>query len=172
MNDRDTLMIHGEELLGNRLSRRQFLRLALLGTIGALGAEALGTFLGFFWPRKIGAFGGKVEAGALADFPVNGPPVSNREGKFFISYVDEGLLAMYRKCTHLGCTVPDWNFAEGQFHCPCHGSLFDRYGRVVAGPAPRPLDLMEVTVVGGKVVVNTGKIIQRTDWSAKQATKV
>ena len=157
---------------GAQISRRKFLRLALLGTIGAVAAEALISFLGFFWPQKIGAFGGRVEAGTVADFRLNGAPVTNREGKFFISHVEEGLLAMYRKCTHLGCSVPDWNAAEGQFHCPCHGSLFDRHGRVTGGPAPRPLDLMEVEVVNGKVFVNTGKIIQRADWHPEQATKV
>lgn len=157
---------------GARLSRRKFLRLALLGTLAAVALEGLGTFLGFFWPQKTGSFGGKIEVGLVTAFPLNGPPVTNREGKFFISHVEEGLLAMYRKCTHLGCTVPDWNGAEGQFHCPCHGSLFDRQGRVTGGPAPRPLDLMAVEVVGGKVVVNTGKIIQRADWNPGQATKV
>lgn len=154
------------------VSRRKFLRLALLGSVGLMVFEGLGTFLGFFWPRKVGAFGGKIGVGSVTDFPLNGTPVTNREGKFFISRIDEGLLAMYRKCTHLGCTLPDWNAAEGQFHCPCHGSLFDRYGRVTGGPAPRPLDLMEVEVVNGKVFVNTSKIIQRTDWSPDQATKV
>jgi glycine/D-amino acid oxidase-like deaminating enzyme/nitrite reductase/ring-hydroxylating ferredoxin subunit len=45
-------------------------------------------------------------------------------------------------CPHLGCIV-HWNGAERTFDCPCHGSRFDRTGRVINGPANS--DLEEVT---------------------------
>lgn len=38
-------------------------------------------------------------------------------------------------CTHLGCIVP-WNTVEKKFTCPCHGSQYDKEGRVIGGPAP------------------------------------
>jgi cytochrome b6-f complex iron-sulfur subunit len=64
-----------------------------------------------------------------------------------------------------------WNDTEGQFHCPCHGSLYNRFGEVIGGPAPRPLDLMKVTVEGGNVQVDSGEITVRTSYDPSQAVK-
>lgn len=48
-------------------------------------------------------------------------------------------------CTHLGCTVK-WREEQKRFVCPCHGSQYDPQGRVVKGPAKRPLPLVTVVV--------------------------
>lgn len=44
-------------------------------------------------------------------------------------------------CTHLGCTV---EVTPKTVACPCHGSVFDRSGKVVRGPADRPLERYEI----------------------------
>jgi len=50
--------------------------------------------------------------------------------------------ALSATCPHRGCLV-GWNAAEGTWDCPCHGSRFDPYGRVLNGPATRGLDTLE-----------------------------
>jgi len=77
------------------------------------------------------------------------------------------VLAMWQRCTHLGCTVP-WRQDEGQFHCPCHSSLFNRQGEVIGGPAPRPLDIFPVSLKDGDLMVDTSRPIERQGFDTSQ----
>lgn len=170
-----------EDTAGGRTAprtRRDILKWGLFGSLLAMLALFGQAFLSYFTPKKVGTFGGKVPVPiTLADLPVNADPYRVREGKFYLVHIPDGLLALYWKCKHLGCTVP-WKADEefqgqiGVFHCPCHGSIYLRNGQNVAGPAPAPLDYMDIELAGGKIVVNTGKIHTRTRYEPSQATKV
>jgi cytochrome b6-f complex iron-sulfur subunit len=150
-------------------SRRDFLKLAWLGLGGLALAETGVMSIAFFQPRLAeGEFGSIVTAGAVDDFPPNSVTPFN-EGRFYLSRLaDSGFLALYRKCTHLGCTVP-WEQAKNQFICPCHASAFDAKGDVLNPPAPRALDLFPVIIEDGQVKVDTGTIINRDKFDSSQA---
>ncbi len=62
-----------------------------------------------------------------------------------------GYTALSSICTHRACTVD----VEGaQLVCPCHGSIFDRTGRVLKGPAREPLRSFPLTATpGGELVI-------------------
>ena len=114
--------------------------------------------------NKILGLGVKLAVGSkdsvFAQFKsTNDTPILNLEGKFFLIHAPGGLIAAYRKCTHLGCSVP-WNAAEDQFHCPCHGSLYDKHTAVVkGGPAPKPLQLFHIiTDASGTLIVDTNPL--------------
>lgn len=70
-------------------------------------------------------------------------------------HVADGVIAYSVVCTHTGCDVTNWDSGELLMACPCHESQFDIYagGKVVGGPAPKPLAILPLTVSGGEVMV-------------------
>jgi cytochrome b6-f complex iron-sulfur subunit len=128
--------------------------------VGAVGVSTLGLaipYLAFFVPPSSGSSaGGLVAMDALGnDITVAGWKESHTSGarelvqglKGDATYLildDQKNLADFALnavCTHLGCVVP-WNKAENKFMCPCHGSQYDKNGKVVRGPAPLSLALV------------------------------
>jgi cytochrome b6-f complex iron-sulfur subunit len=166
-----------EEELG--VTRRQFLNRGILVTMLA----ALGTFgaslLAFLWPSSTGGFGGVIAAGKLSDilsymstnlqpfyvpeartyiqpFPANALPAAKKiYDDYIYAGMQQGIVALYQKCVHLGCRVP-WCQSAQWFECPCHGSKYNRVGEKRDGPAPRGLDRFQALISGGSVTINTG----------------
>jgi cytochrome b6-f complex iron-sulfur subunit len=160
------------------VSRRQFLNRAwtasFLTFLGLFGMSSLS----FLWPTLTGGFGTKITAGNHEDLlaeigPENGyKPKFVAEGRFWLTYyegtgdspvyaaigaVDAKMQALYRKCVHLGCSVPHCDKSL-LFECPCHGSKYRLHGEYYSGPAPRGLDRFPISIEGGKVVVDTGDL--------------
>jgi cytochrome b6-f complex iron-sulfur subunit len=152
------------------LKRRQFLAAAWGVSLLGLGGGMLASLAKFIQPVTAGGFGGIVRAGRVDEFP---PGSINhiKAGRFFLYRLEDGsFLALWQRCTHLGCSVP-WVEGEKQFHCPCHGSLFDMKGEVQGGPAPRPMDIFPVTINNGEVFVDTGRSMQRSRFEPDQTSK-
>ena len=97
-----------------------------------------------------GSAGDLVE---LSTVPVGGAvPAKAPDGKsIIVAQPSEGkAVAFSAKCTHMGCTVAP---SGAKLQCPCHGSQFDALtGKVLHGPAQRPLSDFPVKVAGGTVV--------------------
>ena len=170
----DTGLVQGGII--SRIKRRQLLRIGFLTATLLATAELTGVLVPFIRVIKIEGLGAKIPAGKKADILAQfkgskDEPILNTQGRFFLIHAPGAIAAAYRKCVHLGCAVP-YLPSESQFHCPCHGSLYDRHGRVTGGPAPKPLDLMQITVAGDQVTVDTGKITTRSAYEPSQATKL
>jgi Rieske Fe-S protein len=152
-------------------SRRGFLNKlwAALGLV--VLAELVWLVVSFLRPRKPsrkqGDYGAVIVVGSAEGF-ARGTVTAFPRGQFYLACLEDGgFLAISRKCTHLGCTVP-WVEEDHRFACPCHGSTFDITGSVVQSPAPRALDLFPVTIENNVVRVNTGKRIKRSEFQASQ----
>ena len=133
--------------------------------------------LSFLWPKLSGGFGTEITAGNFDDLikEVGAPnyiPKFVAEGRFWlVAYEGDGddpvyevtgakevgMQALYRKCVHLGCSVPHCSKSM-LFECPCHGSKYRLTGEYFGGPAPRGLDRFPISLSGGKVVVDTGTV--------------
>jgi cytochrome b6-f complex iron-sulfur subunit len=72
---------------------------------------------------------------------------------------DRSVIALYRKCPHLGCQVPQLCDRSEWFECLCHGLKYTVLGEKRDGPAPRGMDRFEVNVTDGAYVVDTSEII-------------
>jgi cytochrome b6-f complex iron-sulfur subunit len=154
------------------MSRRQFLGALWGASLAGLFGQAGVALFQYFKPRVApGGFGAKIVAGKAKEFKP-GTVYYVRQGHFYISRLEDGgVLALWQRCTHLGCTVP-WRKEEKQFHCPCHSSLYNIKGEVIGGPAPRPLDIFPIEVVDGNLVVDTGQPIARDKYDPSQALHV
>jgi Rieske Fe-S protein len=76
-------------------------------------------------------------------------PFTDNDGKVvWVNKATVPYVAFSGKCPHLGCGYK-WRShkTRGQvFLCPCHLSLYDVAGKVLDGPAPRPLDVLPIRV--------------------------
>ncbi len=153
------------------VSRRKIISYGWIAATVVIVGEMIGGTLAYLWPKVRGEKSAKLLiAGKVDDFQVEKMAIFRKE-KVFINRMDDGLLAMSAICTHLRCIVR-WNEQKKVFECPCHGAEFNAFGEVLAGPPPRPLDIHPVETVGGKIVVDTSKVIRRKKFDRVQLVRV
>ena len=88
---------------------------------------------------------------------------SEKETAWVVKLSDQQIAAFGPQCTHLGCAY-HWDEAKSEFLCPCHNSVFAMDGKVISGPAPRPLDRYETKIENGKLLL--GQLHQSTGSKA------
>jgi cytochrome b6-f complex iron-sulfur subunit len=164
------------------VSRRQFMNRGIVTFFGLGLAGFGGSVLAFLWPQLSGGFGSEINIGSTAF--VDGKIAEGQgfayfpEGRMWVTHypaaalgaarlvysppelkgMEAGYTALYQKCVHLGCRVPQC-IPSQWFECQCHGSQYNRNGEKKGGPAPRGLDRFPLEVTGGSVSVNTAIII-------------
>jgi cytochrome b6-f complex iron-sulfur subunit len=150
------------------ITRRDALKTAWAALGGLVALEAGGFTLAYLQPRlAAGEFGGLITAGAVDDFPPGSVTHLANARAYLSRLEDGGFLAVYQRCTHLGCSVP-WDQNAEAFICPCHSSEFNVQGEVLNPPAPRPLDLFPVVIVDGQVQIDTSTPVSRQEFDPSQ----
>ena len=92
---------------------------------------------------------GGAALASVADVPAGGGVV--KSGVVLIKDANGTIQAFSATCTHQGCTLS--SVSNGSINCPCHGSRFSATdGKVLRGPATRPLPTVNVTVNGDQIV--------------------
>jgi cytochrome b6-f complex iron-sulfur subunit len=165
------------------LSRRAFMRRMLGVGAGILALEFVGGTIAFLWPQLRAGLGTKFSVGTVADIIASQPSFANgwpyavgparsflinvpaakelalgREASI-VNPTAEQLLALYRKCPHLGCQVPGLCDELKRFTCRCHGSTYNILGeKLKEGPAQRGMDRFAVQInANGVVVIDTSQ---------------
>ena len=126
------------------MSRRNFCAAAGLAACGVATGGAGVVFVDFLKPRVLFEPPTAFSVGSPDAIAV-GSVVTNIEQRVYVIRLTEGFRALSAVCTHLGCITrfqPDRNIIA----CPCHGSQFTLAGDVVAGPAPRPLRWLQMSL--------------------------
>ncbi len=148
-------------------TRRGFLKL-FIGGLGSLVAIVLaipivGTLVGTIYRTRKLHWAKVAEMDSLPlGQPVKLSWVDEKENEFIRERVERDVWAVKRSpgevivfspiCPHLGCRY-NWHPDKHEFICPCHGSIFSVTGKVLGGPAPRPLDTLPHKVENGELHV-------------------
>ena len=147
-------------------TRRKFLKLAI-GALASLNALILGIpFLSSLFAsakKRRPAWSRVAEVGSLPEnqpvelkFPSLTEDAYHYEEALYsvwvIKHAPDKVTVFSPICPHLGCHFL-WDPKINRFACPCHASVYSIDGRVLYGPAPRPLDALPARIDNGALYV-------------------
>ncbi len=147
------------------IQRRQFLKGLTAAILGFLSLCMAWPFITYLFPVSSEGKGAKfIKVPGFPSLPVGKPTIMHFEDmdvQAFIKQLNvydvwvikhsESTASVFSPlCTHLNCR---YAFVKNEFVCPCHGSIFDENGKVIGGPAPRPLDTLPHKIEGGELYV-------------------
>lgn len=158
--------LNREDRKDNLITRRYFLELVGGGSILTAAAGSVILTGQFLSPNVLLEPSLRFKAGSVENYPPDSITF-NKEQKVFVMRAQEGYFyALSAVCTHLGC-IANWKSEDNVIACPCHGSKFDKEGKVIDGPAPRPLprfamilDEQGMLVVDKAVIVSDEVILK------------
>ena len=137
------------------IPRRDFLGLGALWAMCAASVFALAGMLRLPRAAVVPAPSKKFRL-RLPESMAAGEPYFPADRNVAVFRDEQGVFAISRVCTHLGCIVKD---APHGFSCPCHGSLFAEDGTVLKGPAPKALPWLAVKKDGDGWVIDEGSSV-------------
>lgn len=81
----------------------------------------------------------------LNNIPIDSGKVINIDGQGILVYRDNKnkFIFLKNKCTHMGCSLI-WNDVDKVWESKCHGSIFNKYGKVIYGPAIKDLEQIKL----------------------------
>ncbi len=138
------------------LSRRNFIDRILLGWGMLVVLPILYGVIRYLLPvRKAKTGREKVVVGRVSDLAPNSAKIVRLDGKpvVIIKTRSGQVKAVSARCTHLGCTVEFNRELGGHLSCNCHGSRFDLNGKIIRGPASRPLPPYKVTLEDDRIAL-------------------
>jgi cytochrome b6-f complex iron-sulfur subunit len=156
-----------------RVARRRVLRSAMLSATAILTTTLTAGAVGVLWPLGRHAVL-RISVPATRLPAVGGPPYRDESGAFYLIHTSDGYLTLSSLCTHAPdrCTVV-WEQSRNHFQCPCCGGVFDAHGVRLAGPPPRPLDLVACARGADGAIVATPSVVTASDhYDPAQSLKI
>ena len=151
------------------LDRRSFVKI-VLSVLGSMMAAIVGLpMIQYFISPALKKITSDewISLGLLENYPLDVPTPfhfnltrvngwersSQSYGAFILRQAGEDPIVFSDVCTHLSCRV-GWDAENEEFLCPCHAAFFSKFGEVISGPPPKPLDRYEIKLEGDQLLIH------------------